>query len=188
MKELGFSRDFLPEHLKNLLNNTNLKICEIGVFEGNYSEIILSSIPDSELNLIDLWDPENNDFFYSDFDLNQFQQAYKKVKNRFEDKKNVKIIKGDSRKIYSLFEDQYFDWVYIDGDHSYEGVYADLKNWTPKVKVGGVISGHDFNPDPSWSVTSNFGVNKAIDEFFGDTSEIYLTNEQYYKSWVHFKR
>jgi hypothetical protein len=70
MKELGFSRDFLPEHLKNLLNNTNLKICEIGVFEGNYSEIILSSIPDSELNLIDLWDPENNDFFYSDFDLN----------------------------------------------------------------------------------------------------------------------
>ena len=46
--------------------------------------------------------------------------------------------------VITSFPDNYFDFVYIDGDHSYEGSKSDLKNYYPKVKRGGVISGHDY--------------------------------------------
>jgi hypothetical protein len=35
--------------------------------------------------------------------------------------------------------------VFIDGDHSYEGVKKDLNNYYSKVKTGGIFSGHDIN-------------------------------------------
>lgn len=52
------------------------------------------------------------------------------------------------------------DMVFIDGDHSYEGVKADIEAWLPKVKPGGVICGHDYNRD-------EYGVTRAVDELFG---------------------
>jgi predicted O-methyltransferase YrrM len=188
MQELGFCRENLPEYLKHKLGSSDLKVCEIGVYEGDYSSIILSALPSCEMYLIDLWDPLDNDFFYSEFEEDQLKQVYTKVKDRFNENSNVKIIKGDSKKLFEDFEDEYFDWIYIDGDHSYEGVCSDLKNWFPKVKRGGVISGHDFDPDLSWDVASKFGVNRAINDFFGDTNEMYLTSEPHYKSWLYFKK
>ena len=61
------------------------------------------------------------------------------------------------------FDDELFDMIFIDGDHSYEGCKADLENWWPKIKVGKILCGHDYcyehkNPN-------NFGVKKAVDEF-----------------------
>lgn len=52
------------------------------------------------------------------------------------------------------------DFVYIDADHSYEGVAKDLGLWFPKVRTGGVIGGHDYG-HPNFP-----GVKRAIDEFF----------------------
>lgn len=45
----------------------------------------------------------------------------------------------------TLFSDNYFDFVYIDGGHSYENVTNDLNFWFHKVRKGGVLCGHDFN-------------------------------------------
>jgi len=52
------------------------------------------------------------------------------------------------------------DFVYMDADHSYEGVWADLYAWYAKVREGGVIGGHDYD-HPDFP-----GVKRAIDEFF----------------------
>jgi len=57
------------------------------------------------------------------------------------------------------FPDEYFDFIYIDGDHSYLGVCADLATWQNKVKKGGFIAGHDYDVDPG------FCVNRAVDGF-----------------------
>jgi len=186
--DLEFDRDILPEYLGDILKNKNLKVCEIGVYEGEYANVILSCLPESELHLIDLWHPMGNDFFYSEFSNEHMDSAYEKVRCRFNGNVNVKILKGDSKGLFSNFKDEYFDWVYIDGDHSYEGVLSDLKNWMPKVKKGGAISGHDFNPYPDWELSSKFGVNQAINDFFKVDDEIHLTKEPYYKSWIHFKK
>ena len=63
--------------------------------------------------------------------------------------------------------DDYIDLVYIDADHGYDSVLADIKAWLPKVKKGKIICGHDY------SKTIHPGVVKAVDESF-DADEINL--------------
>jgi predicted O-methyltransferase YrrM len=52
------------------------------------------------------------------------------------------------------------DWVYIDGDHSYEAVKTDLENFSRVVKPGGVIAGDDYGLDGWWAK----GIDRAVDE------------------------
>lgn len=59
------------------------------------------------------------------------------------------------------FPDDHFDWVYIDGNHSYPFVSQDLANFLPKVKPGGIIAGDDYGPGGWWKD----GVIRAVDEF-----------------------
>ena len=44
----------------------------------------------------------------------------------------------------SLFENGSFDFVYLDADHSFESVWQDLSVWYPKIRIGGILAGHDF--------------------------------------------
>jgi hypothetical protein len=58
----------------------------------------------------------------------------------------------------SLYEDNSLNFVFIDGAHDYDSVMADIAAWFPKVKSGGVISGHDFPYEPvQRAVTKCFG-------------------------------
>ena len=43
------------------------------------------------------------------------------------------------------FADSSLDFVYIDGDHTYNGVLADILAWRPKIKPDGVMGGDDFD-------------------------------------------
>ena len=61
------------------------------------------------------------------------------------------------------FPNRYFDWVYIDGDHSRDAVTDDLEAWSAKVKSGGLISGDDY----FWRDESGRkSVKEAVDGFF----------------------
>jgi len=151
------------ETRNDLLNimDKNLVICEIGVFKGDFSKIILDTLSPKELHLIDVFagmmcsgDKDGNDIIWTNLD-----EEYVNVKNMFSNNNNVYIHKGYSDNILNEFEDNYFDMVYIDGDHSYEGVKSDLKWSFLKVKNGGLICGHDY-------ISSKFeGVVRAVNEF-----------------------
>lgn len=81
-----------------------------------------------------------------------------------------------------LFEDESLDVVFIDASHSYQDVYNDIFHWYPKVKKGGIISGHDYVPG---HLVSEVGVVKAVNEFFlGKNLEIGQAN----RSWLHVKK
>lgn len=54
--------------------------------------------------------------------------------------------------------DESLDWVYVDANHRYEGISVDLRMWWPKVRSGGILSGHDY-------LTPSLGVNRAVTEF-----------------------
>jgi len=69
-----------------------------------------------------------------------------------------KTIKALSHEAAVNFEDGSVDCLFIDAGHSYEAVKADIAAWLPKMKVGGLISGHDYN---AWE-----GVNRAVNEAF----------------------
>lgn len=74
----------------------------------------------------------------------------------------VKFFNMDSEKASKLIKEKSVDLVFIDGDHSYEWVLKDIKNYLPKIKSGGIISGHDYD-FPDW-----IGVKKAVDSCFAD--------------------
>lgn len=74
------------------------------------------------------------------------------------------VLKMSSVDAARQINDGSMDFVFLDGDHSYEGLKADIAAWLPKVRKGGWIGGHDIdNPEPPFDFT---GVRKAVDEAF----------------------
>ena len=58
---------------------------------------------------------------------------------------NLEIIVDRSDNASKQFDKESIDFVFIDGDHSYESVKTDINCWEPKVKEDGLIMGHDYN-------------------------------------------
>lgn len=56
----------------------------------------------------------------------------------------VKLLRKTSVEGAATFDDESIDWIFIDGDHTYDGCLADLKAWYPKIRKGGLISGDDY--------------------------------------------
>ena len=73
----------------------------------------------------------------------------------------VRVIRLPSVDAAGLFADAVFDLVYIDADHSYLPLLEDIISWLPKIKDGGIISGHDFTP--RWP-----DVCRVVEEVFGE--------------------
>jgi len=76
------------------------------------------------------------------------------------------------------FDDDYFDWVYIDAGHYYESVKKDLELCYLKVKPGGFITGDDYDSEhKSWGA----GLIKAVDEFVSTHSikTLQIKNNQF---------
>ena len=64
----------------------------------------------------------------------------------------VSVLRMDSVAAAETFADKSLAWVYLDGDHSLDGVVRDLQAWWPKVKPGGILSGHDYYDRPPFRV------------------------------------
>ena len=91
-----------------------------------------------------------------------YDRVYNEVKARFQDPE-VEICRMTSDMWFEQFNDEMLDWIYIDGDHSYEGCLRDLENSLKVVKPGGLILGDDYGwPNAKWFKP---GVTKAVDEF-----------------------
>ena len=79
---------------------------------------------------------------------------------------NIEVIQGNSTDVVHNFPDESLDCVYIDADHEYPNVLADIRAWAPKVRKGGIISGHDYAV--SWP-----GVVRAVQEVLGTPDRVY---------------
>lgn len=163
---------------------------EIGVEAGNFSKIILETCPDLTLYMLDCWDYPI--YGYHDRDVGSVEQqrdlmsqAIWNVRKNF---KRTKIIKNYSEEFCRLMPDNYFDFIYIDADHSYAGLKKDIELWYPKLKSKGIFSGHDYldRIDPECS----FGVKMAVDNFCEiNNLKLYKTisQEEEFKTWFTFK-
>jgi hypothetical protein len=182
------------ENIGHFLNFHNLlgKGIEIGVQKGEFSKSILSSWKGQKLYLVDYWGKQE---VYDDIanvsDEKQninYQEALKNIAG-YENK--TKIIKKYSLEAAKDFEDNYFDFIYIDADHSYEAVKQDLYAWYPKLKPGGLFCGHDFLDGKVYNTITNeylgdFGVRKAVTEFANERG--YEASKGFCTSWFFFKR
>ena len=77
----------------------------------------------------------------------------------------IQLMKVESDKAVKLIKDK-VDFVWIDGNHDYEQVVRNIKNYIPLVKDGGFIGGHDYGSQ------SFLGVKQAVDEAFGKAADI----------------
>ncbi len=128
--------------LKNIPQIKNGICAEIGVLEGYYSKKILEQNPKT-LYLVDVWMPLEN---YEDITNNiNYPDAFAKIKNLSASYTNkCVIIKDTSIQTSKRFKNNFFDFIYIDANHCYEEIKKDVLAWFPKVKSGGVLSGHDY--------------------------------------------
>ena len=138
-------------------------ICaEIGTYDGDFAKKIFYFTNPQKLHLIDPWvDSWHDGGAYQDKMKNRYQNVLKRF-NREINLGKVAIHRGYSHEVCSNFEDNYFDWIYIDGNHQYEFVKKDLELYYPKIKMGGFITGDDYYGEGMWWQDD---VKKAVDEF-----------------------
>jgi len=70
---------------------------------------------------------------------------------------------GESTSVGQYLVDGKFDYVFIDANHKYESVKADIHLWCSKVRVGGILCGHDYASRQD--MPGVLGVKRAVDEF-----------------------
>lgn len=128
---------------------------EVGVHRGYNALNILKGLSLKKLYLVDPWVDYVSDLGHKMVGLAGAERSARKTLARYSDR--LVWLKGTSANVVGNFEDNFLDFVYIDGDHSYKHVLHDVTAWTPKVKKGGMVSGHDY--------TSREGVKKAVDEY-----------------------
>lgn len=139
---------FIREYNKN---NNHLVGCEIGVAHGANALSMLTLLPIKKLYLVDPYKSYVDD---AEHDFSKGEQIAKKRLSRFS--KQTNFIKKYSEDAANDIPND-LDFVYIDGNHSYEYVKKDIELYYTKVKKGGVFGGHDF--------IAHYGVPIAVVEF-----------------------
>ncbi len=143
---------------------------EIGVWDGNFSKEILKITTPSKLHLIDPWlfQPEfGGTGFGRKSNKDTMEGRYESVRDAFKDDGRVEIHRALSHEALETFEDASLDWVYIDGNHTYEVVKGDIALSLQKVKPNGIISGDDF----WWRGGKGAPVRTAVREFAAELGD-----------------
>jgi len=160
------------EGLQDLINNIPTKgtMIEIGTFTGE-STVLFGDHFEKVIGI----DPMLQDYDPKDptskFNFNEVLDMFVERTKTYD---NIQLITKTSDDAVNDFNDEVFDFIYIDGIHQYENVKQDIINYLPKVKNGGVIGGHDYGP--SWP-----GVKQAVDEMFGQPDKVFKDT-----SWIKF--
>lgn len=143
---------------------------EVGVWKGDLSAKLLKRVRPKKLLLVDPWlfDPRFAGSLFGGASAKSqadMDMIWRKVCKRFATEIAqgiVSVHRSSSVEFAGSVAAETLDWVYIDGNHTYEYVLEDLRAWYPKVRPGGLVAGDDYDrPDAWW----DDGVTKAVMEF-----------------------
>lgn len=131
-------------------------VAELGVDQGDFSQKILTVCQPSHFHLVDFWGSER-------YNQAKRESVERKFQNEI-DAGRMEINLGLSTSVVSQYPDRYFDWIYIDTDHSYKTTRDELEAYRLKMKPGGIIAGHDYIIG-NWNGSVRYGVVEAVAEF-----------------------
>lgn len=160
--------------LKEYFGKNKITGIEIGVETGKNSLRFLNSLNIEKLYLIDPYIPYREQHIGRRFKFNSQEyvnSSKKESKKRLSEFNNIEFIYKKSKDAIIDIK-TLCDFVYIDGDHSYNTIKSDIKLYKEIVKKGGILGGDDYIS--RWS-----GVIKAVDEFIEETG--YKLNIEKYK-------
>lgn len=148
VKHRIFPRPFERLGAAELNVKKNLIGVEVGVHEGDHALSLLENLDIKKLYLIDPWEYykeyEGDYKRYMDVVITGLYEAEKITRRRMIKYKNqVEIIKSFSSKCLTQIPDN-LDFVYIDANHNYKFIVEDMNNFWKKVRIGGIMGGHDY--------------------------------------------
>jgi hypothetical protein len=160
------NRNDMIMHYSNIIDKP--KILEIGIFKGEFFDFIANNCSVGLLDGVDLFvgktgsaDRDGNNFIWYNL-----EQSFRELTEKYKNNPNVNLHKSDSVTYLNSKEDDYYDIIYIDADHTYEGCKRDLTEAFKKIKQGGYIMGHDYEMNMKKGKTDwKCGVPQAVNEF-----------------------
>ena len=156
----------------------NSVCCEIGVWKGEFSQLIIKKNNPTKLYLIDPWKDFGDDYFdkkhvkYRQENQNlRFNLVNQKLKSNIL-KNQVEILKMTSEEALSKLENIKFDFIYVDGNHQYKFVKYDIENYFKLLNESGYLVGDDYRIE---------SVKKAVDDFMENnkTKNFFVKNDQF---------
>ena len=164
----------------------NSHFVEIGSWKGRSASYMAVEIFNSRKNIkfdcVDTWcgsvehlDP-NSFYFHQELITDKDWLYYQFLQNTRPVCDTITPIRMTSLDAVSLYENRSLDFIFIDASHEYEDVKKDIIAWYPKLKLGGIIAGHDY--------TSYDGVKQAVDEILINKNLIVRLENSY---WIHKK-
>ena len=166
----------LLDLIKELGDNSEKTMIEIGSFVGESTVLFAQSF-----KKVIAIDP-----FLADYDpadptskLFEFKNVYETYLDRTGEHQNIETIVSTSDEAVSKLDGLKYDFIYLDGLHTYDGVKRDIINYLPLVKKGGVIGGHDYTDDTIHIHLE--GVKRAVIEMLGTPDKVFKDN-----SWIKF--
>jgi hypothetical protein len=166
-----------PRHSGELLRivgqrrHSAMRGAEVGVYRGGTSRVLLQHLPELYLYMIDNWETPSTESPYTlSGDPTALLSPSEQTANRVEAETVTEFAQGrrrvmqcDSAGAAQHLPDNFFDFAFIDADHTYEAVRADIHAWWPKVRQGGIFCGHDYGF--RLDRRGRWGVSKAVNEF-----------------------
>lgn len=160
VKHARESMRYVMERIKEPMN-----VAEIGVFQGG-NALRLLQLPLKRLFLVDPYKSYNQ---YESAQIAYVQAQLDAAKSIMQSRiashplrDKVTIMIKDSIEASKEFEDGFFDYVYIDGNHSFRAVLKDLIAWYPKVRKGGFLAGHDYMTHATANAVKYFAKEKGL--------------------------
>lgn len=151
------------EQLVDLMKEIGLPLiaCECGTAEGLFANtLMLRGI--QKFYLVDKWEYTPGQYGDGGFSQEWHQNNLLQVQDRMLPYKNspqsYTILQGDTVAMAEQVPDNSLGMVYIDADHSYEGVLRDIEAYYPKLVTGGVMAFHDY-------LSPDYGVQRAVEHW-----------------------
>lgn len=154
------------EVLRRVNGTLNPVGAEIGVFRGGMSRRLLGR-EDLTLYMVDSWEGKGKSYegdsgdYHAELSQEEQDECYRSaLAQAAHVGSRAKVIRKRSIEAARDISGSSLDFVFIDADHSYEGCRADILAWWSRVKVGGIVAGHDYEN----TKFPKFGVKRAVDE------------------------
>lgn len=133
------------QNIVKKIKHPGMVIVEVGSWKGYSTAFLADSIRDcgSVVYAVDHW--KGNEATWST-QVADTEDIYKIFEHNLKTLNLWQFIKPmvmDSEIACATFADQSIDLVFLDADHRYKQFKTDLESWYPKIKVGGIICGHD---------------------------------------------
>jgi hypothetical protein len=146
----------------NIQSHASIRYLEVGVFYGIHLFEVAKTFPNAQLYGVDPW-LEYDEYSEYKGEQNSILSGFKRNLYKCPDKTRIQTYRGFSSDIVPLFPNDFFDIVYVDGNHATEYVYKDACMSFEKTKSGGYIVFDDMD-EKDWPQTRK-GVRQFEDEY-----------------------